>query len=384
MRSRTYLVALTLLALCTGSAAAQQWATKMFDHTKHDFGTVARGTKSVHTFTLKNIYEEDVHIVGVRSSCGCTTPKISKQDVKTFETSDIVAEFNTQLFLGQKKATLTVILDKPFAAEIQLQVAGVIRGDVVLQPGAIDLGTVDMGTAVEQKVNVTHTGRNNWQIVDAKAVNPHFQVDLLETARGRGKVAYELIFRLTDDAPVGYVRDQLLLVTNDPEAPEIAIDVEGRVASSVTVSPASLFMGVVKPGQKVSKQLVVRSKTPFRIVDIQCDDKSFEIAVPKESKPVHLLPVRFTAGDRAGKVTRHISISTDQGDSVAEITAYAQVIRSTQASTPRPARPARAKATDTTAVEADEDASADTTTEPASSDAGEDTAASVEESQDES
>ena len=381
MAARFYVVALMLVALVAGRAGAQQWATKMFDHTKHDFGTVARGTKSVHTFTLKNIYEEDVHIVGVRSSCGCTTPKISKQDVKTFEASEIVAEFNTQLFLGQKKATLTVVLDKPFAAEVQLHVAGVIRGDVVLQPGAIDLGTVDMGTTVEQKVNVTHTGRNNWQIVDAKAVNPHFQVDLLETARGRGKVAYELVFRLTDSAPVGYVRDQLLLVTNDPEAPEIAIDVEGRVASSVTVSPASLFMGVVKPGQKVSKQLVVRSKTPFRIVEIHCDDKNFEIALPKEAKPVHLLPVRFTAGDRAGKVTQHISITTDQGDSVAEFTAYAQVIRPTQSSTPRPAKQAKAAAAPIADADA-EPADSDISAEPSSSDATEDSSALIEESQD--
>ena len=34
----------------------------------------------------------------------------------------------------------------------------------------------------------------------------------------------------------------------------------------ITVSPTALFMGVVQPGQKVTKQLVVKGKKPFRIL----------------------------------------------------------------------------------------------------------------------
>ena len=40
------------------SRLGQQWAKEMFDHTSHDFGTVARGAKMEHRFTLENIYEE--------------------------------------------------------------------------------------------------------------------------------------------------------------------------------------------------------------------------------------------------------------------------------------------------------------------------------------
>ena len=41
---------------------------------------------------------------------------------------------------------MTVYFDKPTYAEVQLQVAGFIRSDVVLQPGEIDFGNVDLGT----------------------------------------------------------------------------------------------------------------------------------------------------------------------------------------------------------------------------------------------
>ena len=142
--SRSFFAVIVCLALAS-SASAQEWANKMFNTLSHDFGTVARGSKAQFRFQVKNIYEEDAHISSVRTSCNCTTPQVTKQDLKTFETSEIVADFNTRDFLGQKSATLAVIFDKPFPAEVQLHVAGFIHGEVIMQPGALDLGTVDVG-----------------------------------------------------------------------------------------------------------------------------------------------------------------------------------------------------------------------------------------------
>ncbi len=81
--------------------------------------------------------------------------------------------------------------------------------------------------------------------------------------------------KLTKAPPAGYIKEQITLLSNDVHNPEIPVDVEGRVVSEITVSPATLFMGVVQPGQKVTKQLVVRGKRPFKIVGVKCDDASF-------------------------------------------------------------------------------------------------------------
>ena len=97
--------------------------------------------------------------------------------------------------------------------------------------------------------------------------------------------------------------------------------------AGITVSPAALFMGVVQPGQKVTKQLVVKGKTPFRVLSISCDDKSFvfDTSADKSAKPVHLIPVTFLAGADAGKVVKTIKIKTDQGEMTPELDAYAVV-----------------------------------------------------------
>ncbi|MEX0676497.1 MAG: DUF1573 domain-containing protein [Pirellulales bacterium] len=322
-----FAIAVLICLVLARSASAQDWALKMFDATAHDFGTVAKGSKAVHHFKLKNIYEEDLHILSVGSSCGCTTPHISKRDLKTFETAEIIADFNTRDFHGHKTATLTVDVECVSRAQVQLRIAGFIRTDVVTQPGSIDFGTVDQGTDTDQKLQVSYAGRDDWKILDARTADPWYEVEMTEVGRGNGHVAYELLVRMTKDAPIGYVKDQLILVTNDGQSREIPVDMQGRVMSDITVSPTKLFIGVVRPGQKVTKNLVVRGKRPFKILDVKCADNCFQIEPSKEARSVHLIPVVFTAGSTAGRVTEKISLHTDHGDVAAAFTAFAEVVK---------------------------------------------------------
>ncbi|HTM54943.1 MAG TPA: DUF1573 domain-containing protein [Pirellulales bacterium] len=322
------LLALLIVLLAVAPARAQDWAVKMFNTMSHDFGTVAKGSKAQFRFEVKNIYEEDARIVSVRSSCSCTSLQVPKQLLKTFETGEIIADFNTRDFQGQRSATIFVRLDCVSQAEVQLRVSGFIRSDVVLQPGALDWGTVDFGTPVEKVLQVAHVGSMDWRILDVKTADPHFEVELSQPMRTPGRISYELLVRLTKDAPIGYLKDQLILVTNDAQARELPVDMEGRIVTDITISPAKLFIGAVQPGQKVTKNLVVRGKKPFRIVDVQCPNKNFTIEHSDEPKAMHLVPVVFTAGDQPGRVAQKISIRTDLGENTVQaFTAYAEVVK---------------------------------------------------------
>ena len=322
-------IAFTLLmgSILSSHVSAQERAREMFETTNHDFGSVARGAKAEYAFVLKNIYLEDIHIASVRSSCGCTTPRIVKQSLKTNEKGAIIAHYNTGSFLGRKGATLTVTIDKPFYAEVQLHVKGDVRSDLVFTPGSVQFDSVDEGTSADRRVTVSHTGSRSWRILDAKSANPHISVEVANQRRSGRRVACDLLVHLDEDAPAGYVKDHLMLMTNDGRATQIPLLIEGRVVPSIVVSPASLFMGVVASGQTVTKQLVVRGKTPFRILDVTCDDESFEFGVPMKDPPklVHLVPVTFLAGKGTGKVNKTIRIQIDMGEIVLELEVYAVV-----------------------------------------------------------
>jgi hypothetical protein len=322
---RRLTLALLLTFAASSTVFAEQWASKLFKETKHDFGTLAKDAKAVYRFEVSNVYLDDIHIASVRSSCGCTSVSVENASLKTHEKGAVVASINTDRFFGQRGATLTVTLDKPYYAEYQLHVSANIRTDVTFEPGSVQLGSVEQGTEVQRDVEVNYSGHGNWKIVKVQSSDPNITSEIKQVSRNNGQAAYKLHVRLGANAPAGYIQDHLMLVTSDSE--QIPLAIEGVVKSPITVSPASLFMGVVKPGEKVTKQLVVKGSKPFRILSISCDDQSYEFDLSAEGEPkqLHMIPVTFLAGADVGKVTDTIHIVTDLGDNKPELSAYAVV-----------------------------------------------------------
>ncbi|HUE70626.1 MAG TPA: DUF1573 domain-containing protein [Pirellulaceae bacterium] len=309
---RHLVMALVGLLLAADGASAKEWAQKMFKTMRHDFGHVAHGSQRSFAFEVTNLYEEDVHIADVRTSCGCTSPSITKNTLKSWEKGAILATLNTQSFAGQRHATITVVIDKPYYAEVQLLVTVNIHNDIEISPGAVSFGNVELGAAVEREVTVTYYGRrNNWQIKDVQSANQNLEVELSGPLRQADRVSYRMVVRLKDSAPTGYLNDTLNLVTNDQRLPSVAVALEGQIVSPLSISPSSLFVGVLKPGQSVTKQLVVRAKKPFKITSISGGHESLSFKTPADSKPVHLVPVLFTAGQEAGEFEYSIEIETD-------------------------------------------------------------------------
>jgi Protein of unknown function (DUF1573) len=308
---RSVAMAMAVL-LATSVASAKPWAEKMFETRTHDFGHVARGAKAEFAFEIQNLYEEEVHIADVKTSCGCTTPTVTKNTLKTWEKGAIVATLNTRSFVGPRTSTLTVVIDKPFYAEVALNISGTIHSDVDFQPGAVALGQIEEGVGAEQEVLVTYRGRAPWQINDVRSASNHLEVELSEPLKQPGLITYKMLVRLKADAPPGLLNEQLTVVTSDKSMPAISLPVEGRVAPPLSVSPSPVLFGTLSPGQTATKQLVITGKQPFKLLAIASEPVGLQFrAVEGLVKKVHLVPVTITAPEQTGELTFSITIETD-------------------------------------------------------------------------
>ena len=324
---RPLLSGVAVVFLIASSLPAQDWARKLLATTEHDFGSVPRGAKAEFAFVVTNIYQSDVHIASVRSSCGCTTPYVEndKRTLKTYEQSAIIAHLNSDTHVGQRVATLTVTFDQPYFAEVQLQIRALVHTDILMEPASFQFGAVQQGKASEARVRLYRADFPTWQISpDLRLSNPNLQGEAVLLTRQGSQVWYDLKVRLAPTTSPGYFSDRAMLTTNDPGMGQIFVQVEGQVQSSVVVSPTDRFLGVVHAGQKVNMPLVVRGDKPFRIKAITGDKASFEIpAPPSDAKLFHVVPVTFVAGAEIGKVVKTIHIETDIGS--AQATSYAVV-----------------------------------------------------------
>ena len=305
---------LTITQIFSAPVHAQDWARKMFKVHEHDFGTVARGSEQKFRFEITNLYKEDVVIDSVRASCGCTIPSIEKETIKSLESGAILATYNTKSFVGSRGATVTVTISKPFFAEVQLQIDGFIRGDVVFVPGKIELGNIKHGATVTQEVTVKYAGRSSWKITDVQCDKDYYEVEIIDRSLVANQVHYRLLIRLKPEAPVGYIKDDLVLITDDADKGKLKLAVTGNVIAPVTVSPASMVLGTVPPGTQVIKRMVVKADQPFKITGVTADQDGFSFEVSKEKKKVHLVPMTFVAPGEAAMINAIIRISTDIQD----------------------------------------------------------------------
>jgi hypothetical protein len=336
----TAAIAWILLSASSG-ATAQDWAKAMFNATSFDFGTVARGAKVEHHFTIENKYEEDIQIAQVATSCRCTVPQIDKRLLKTWEKADLTVALDTRDFTGRRDTTITVRFGPPFDyAEVQLHMHAFIRSDVVVQPGSIQFGSINEGSSWKQTAAISYAGRDNWRIERVECTNPNLEASVVETRRAPADpmmnqpayVYYNLSVMLKAGAPPGYLRDQLMLVTNDanPRSARVPVSVEGNIIAPLSVAPKQQFLGLVEAGKTVTKNIVVRGQKPFRILSTKSSDERFSCRVSPDAKNVHVIPIIFSSKDSAavaGTVHAKLRIETDlDGLSAVEADVSAQVV----------------------------------------------------------
>ncbi len=297
-RSSIQLILLLIVALLNEPLYAQSWAAKMFSTTTHDFGSVSRNAKTEYKFEFENVYEEDVHIASIRSSCGCTTAKALKPTIKSWEKGEIIAEFNTRSFIGSKTAAITVVFDRPYYAELQLLVMGNIRSDIVTEPGQVEFGAVPLGEQKNQLVKISYAGRNDWAIKDVRGNNSNLQVRIRNAERRGNQTNYLLEVRLLESAPAGSVQDELVIVTNDPVNESFTIPVSGRISAPLEIAPAIVDLGPVKLDEVAQQRFVVKGSQPFEIKDVRAADGRLKFAHGSGKKLVHVVTVQAAADDK--------------------------------------------------------------------------------------
>jgi hypothetical protein len=302
-----------LAAAATAQAQSYEWAEKMFEKTSHDFGVVARGADARYRLAVTNKYAPAIHIAEVRTTCGCTAAKPSKDTLESLETAYIEIVMDTRKFTHLKESSLTVVIDRPQYAEVRIPIKAYIRTDVVLTPGGVEFGAITKGTDQERKIGIAYAGRPDWSIRNVVAKNPNITARVVETSRSGINVNYDLLVSVKGSAPVGELREQLTLITDDAGNPQIPVLVQGRVEAEYTVTPEVVSFGNMAPGERKTVNVVVRGRKPFAIEKIESEKSAgtFEVRLPQEPKQIHVLPLTIVAPTEAGTLNEEFTVKID-------------------------------------------------------------------------
>jgi hypothetical protein len=313
-----------------GASPAQNWPDTLFSERSHDFGPVPRGGVVRHPFVLTNRLTVPITILNLRVSCGCTSGTASASVVPPGKSAIIEAQMDTRNFVGRKSTTLFVsVMAGNQESEIGLGVSSMILSDVVLNPGVVDFGLVSRGQSASQTLSIDRIGRPDWKVVKLTSACKAINATLQETRRQDGAVGYQLNVSLKPDAAAGVIRDEIRLVTNDPETPSIPVPVGAQIRGELSATPTSLALGRVTSASGAQGKFVVRASKPFAISKIEGTGDGFTLRDGDSTrKPLHILSLAYNPaeGTTRGDLNRTFRITTDlPGEPPIDVTATLHV-----------------------------------------------------------
>lgn len=328
------LIPLVVVACAAAPVLAQEWGAKMFDRHEVKFGSVARFADTTFKFKVTNPFVEDIQITNLSTSCGCIswTDRQFPITIKSKEVRELTIRLDTVGHQGDKRVRAYVSLLEPTrgsSSSLTIPVEGRIRSDFEVRPSYVGFGPIDLGKGYTQKIGINYVGGHpNWRIVAAKTTSPHYSAKVVETGRAGGTASYEAIVEIDARAPVGVLRDQLILTTNEGGDSTISIPIEAKVEPDIVVTDVQF--GTLAPGQAKSTNVVVRGKKPFKIEKVDhivrevrarpTEDgtvpgagtvamaDNIEVKVPESAAAVQLLMLTVTPPADAGMFEEEFAI----------------------------------------------------------------------------
>jgi hypothetical protein len=328
---RGILASWLLVGMGSGLVRAAAWTDALFPQNRYDFGAVPRGAKVKHDFLLVNRLAEPITILNLRPSCGCTSGRASASMVAPGQTAVIEAQMDTRNFVGPKSTVLYVAVMTAGGreAEAGLGVTAQILSDIVLNPGSVDFGTVLRGQAPTRNLTIDRINGEGWRFERMVSGSRVLNAQLVETSRKGSAVSYALSVSLKPDAPAGPVRDEIRLLSNDPETPSIPILVTAWIRGELAAAPSILALGAVNSSAGVQGRFVIRGSRPFAIQSIEGEGDGFSTAAAKGARQaVHVVTVAYRPeeGTTRGDIRRVFRVHTDlPGEPPLDLTATLHV-----------------------------------------------------------
>jgi hypothetical protein len=319
-----------LIAASSTDAQDLNWAEDMFKEKSHDFGVVATASDTRYRLKFKNIYQEDVHIQSVDTSCGCTAATASTRLLKSGQEGYIEIKMDTVKFKHRKDSAVTVRFDSPTFAEVRIPITVYIRTDVVIEPGAAEFGTIPEGKSAEKTLKVEYAGRPDWQIREIRSPRDYIEAKAVEVKRGGGFATYEVKVTLKDDAPAGRLREELLMITDDANSPKVPLLLEARVQSEFTFAPEIIALGKLKTGASKPLQLVIsKASGTCKVTGVTCESgyEGLDVTLPPASNKVQIVRMKLKAPANPGNVEDHLLVSIEGREDPLRVRMYGQIVK---------------------------------------------------------
>jgi hypothetical protein len=330
-----------LLISMTGMA---QKAVMTFDKMVHDFGKINEADGRVTTiFDFKNEGDAPLVLTNVRASCGCTTPKWTREPIEPGKSGQITVTYNPNGRPGVFQKTIT-ITSNASSEPLRLTIKGQVIpkpaqpteqysakiGELSLEKKMINFGDVMIGQNKMLEMTYANKTTSPIKVEIASVSNACFKplVTLKEVAPEQtGKI--QVALQSADSKVYGPIEGKLYLIINGNEEDKNPITLKANIkedfskmtAEEVQLAPivevvTVVNAGTAKAGKALKTKIGIKNAGINTLLIRRIYSNSPEIVlVPvknvKSGKMEDLSLTINTTGMSAAQYSREVTIITN-------------------------------------------------------------------------
>ena len=195
------------------------------DKMEVDMGVIYSGTKKVSRLTVKNIGNQPLKILEVTPSCGCTTVKKLKQELKPNESDDIEISFDATGYRSKVEKYVSISSNDPTAQFVSVKFTADVREE--LEPSTMSLlmwlGSLPLGKEAEQTVKFKNISDHPIAIrgVTPSSANLSVKADKM-TLKPEESISVVITLKAEK---AGYSNEHFVLETDSKNQPKIEMKV---------------------------------------------------------------------------------------------------------------------------------------------------------------
>jgi hypothetical protein len=162
------LAALPILAALPARATAAP-PTIVFESETCDLGSVVQGELPDCVFSFTNGGSDDLSILQVVPSCGCTTALLSAPLLRSGARGAIRVVFDTDAFADEVIKEVEVRSNDPVRPSVTLRVKALVEPEIDFEPRVVAFDAVREGTVLKQVVMLTNRRAESVRVLRLEA-----------------------------------------------------------------------------------------------------------------------------------------------------------------------------------------------------------------------
>ena len=278
MQKKFFFTVLFIVCLTfTGSCNREPYDLHI-EHEILDFGKINEGEDADLVFKIKNTGTEDLEILTVKPTCGCTAAEDWDKVIKSGKTGQIPITFHSTHYQGDVTKVVNITTNVPGKENIPLTLKGNVFVPVLINPKSSWLGEVKDDTQpLHGTFELTNNRDEAMVISEIIPQNKHVEYNLVTLVPGQ---KYRLDF--TVNPP--FERDEIInetvsvLVNNGMEK-RLEHTYSYQIPPPIAVNPKKIMLDLNRVSEKmVDRRINIKNNTelPIEILDLQLDGEGIE------------------------------------------------------------------------------------------------------------